>query len=86
MGAGEFPHTKKRTEVENMQACACSLSGYRNLQSGAGGDKDLLRATNRKTEQGSELGRERQREQQQKIGIQVIRKVNLTAIREVKKI
>lgn len=71
MGAGKFPHTKKRTEVENMQACACSLSGYRNLQSGAGGDKDLLRATNRKTEQGSEhtrysLGRERQREQQQK--------------------
>lgn len=82
MGAGEFPHTKKRTEVENMQACACSLSGYRNLQSGAGGDKDLLRATNRKTE----LGRGRQREQQQKIGIRVIRKVNLTAIREVKKI
>lgn len=82
MGAGEFPHTKKRTEVENMQACACSLSGYRNLQSGAGGDKDLLRATNRKTE----LGRERQRAQQQKIGIRVIRKVNLTAIREVKKI
>lgn len=82
MGAGEFPHTKKRTEVENMQACACSLSGYRNLQSGAGGDKDLLRATNRKTE----LDRERQREQEQKIGIRVIRKVNLTAIREVKKI